>query len=239
MVSRPFARALPEVQREGIQVSAQREAMQLAIQRAGPKGIARDAMADLLKTSPRNIVMQTMRLRQQGATVLTAWRPDGGVYFAQQEWLDAAELEWRKHVSLNLKRHEAKRAALDKTRRAAARAVRVARKPAEPEPKPPKPEPKPPKARKARKALKAPDLLNPEAKTMIRRASVKNFGFGEKQPVPLMPAKTQYMAVITGSTKVTRAAPFVDQRWAPDLVRRVVDPEQCSAWARAATERRA
>lgn len=220
---------MPDVQREGHQVSPQGLALQQAIRHAGPNGITRNALVAVLKTTPKTVVMQAFKLRSKGVQILSAWRPTGGVYFAQQEWLDAAELKWREQVSSNLRQHELRRDAVRKADRAERRVVRAASKP-------PKPEPKPPKARKALKAL---DLLNPEAKTMIRRASVKNFGFGEKQPVPLMPAKTQYMAVITGGTKVTRAAPFVDQRWASDLVRRVVDPEQCSAWARAATERRA
>jgi hypothetical protein len=41
--------------------------------------------------------------------------------------------------------------------------------------------------------------------------------------------------IITAQTKITIAPPFVDKRWLPDEVTRVVDPAQCRAWALAAT----
>jgi hypothetical protein len=38
-------------------------------------------------------------------------------------------------------------------------------------------------------------------------------------------------AVITKDTKITIAAPFVDKRWLPDVVKRVVNANECRAWA--------
>lgn len=42
-------------------------------------------------------------------------------------------------------------------------------------------------------------------------------------------------AIITSETKVTIAPPFVDRRWLPDVVVRVVDSSECREWAREAT----
>jgi hypothetical protein len=42
--------------------------------------------------------------------------------------------------------------------------------------------------------------------------------------------------IVTADTKVTIAPPFVDRRWLPDSVVRVVDPDNCREWARAASQ---
>lgn len=40
--------------------------------------------------------------------------------------------------------------------------------------------------------------------------------------------------IITAETKVTIATPFVDRRWVPERIERVVDPGQCREWAKVA-----
>jgi hypothetical protein len=50
---------------------------------------------------------------------------------------------------------------------------------------------------------------------------------GAQKPVP----ELQGEAIITPKTIITIAPPFVDTRWIPEKVTRVVDSSQCRAWA--------
>lgn len=83
----------------------------------------------------------------------------------------------------------------------------------------------------------APKVKRPDvAKRMTERhASVR----AARQPLPVLPPKVSTEAQITGATKITIAPVFVDRRFVPDFVPRVVNANECSAWARAATERAA
>ena len=49
--------------------------------------------------------------------------------------------------------------------------------------------------------------------------------------VRIEPSKLRGEPIITASTKVTIAPPFVDKRWIADSVQRVVDSSQCREWA--------
>jgi len=79
---------------------------------------------------------------------------------------------------------------------------------------------------------KRPDVAVRNAQRAVVRTAAR-------QPLPAMPIKAQTEVRITSLTKITIAPAFIDRRWAPDVVCRVVDPNECRPWARAATERRA
>ena len=80
---------------------------------------------------------------------------------------------------------------------------------------------------KANRRRARPDLRKPKVYALPTKPDYNTIGTRIRE------SKLRGEPIITASTKVTIAPPFVDKRWVAESVQRVVDSAQCREWARA------
>jgi hypothetical protein len=199
-------------------MSPQQQAIVQAIEAAGEHGISRAALVVTASTTVAGFRQQLLRIREAGVSLYASTRLDGGLYFSQREWKEAADAVYHAEVKARKKAQQQKwtqiRMQRDKEATAAKRAARLAAKLVTAE------KPRTVKPKKGPKPAQA---------IVVRQA---------RQPLNHAPVVV-HQPRVTGETKITIAPAFVDRRWLPDVVRPVVNPAECRPWAVAAVESRA
>ena len=199
-------------------MSPQCEAIAHAVMAAGSSGIALPVLRELCGTSSKTMRQQMGRIRAAGILIYASWRPDGGIYFAEQDWKLAADAAWREEVK------QAKRAkAIRDTK---LRCIKRSEQRAAMRAKMAKPAP-PPEKRKAGPKL-----------TEIQQ-HIKGTPKRGQQPLELVGSadRGKHEPKITAKTKVTIAATCLDQRYTvhelPAGYVSALDPREARPWTHA------
>ena len=111
-------------------MTPQQQSILALIEAAGAAGVSRDHLATAMQTTPNSLKGQICRMREAGIGVYASWRQDGGLYFAQKDWKEAADVARSVQVKANRKarmaRRDQKRVETQRLKRQAERAARAA-----------------------------------------------------------------------------------------------------------------
>jgi hypothetical protein len=219
------------------------------IQEAGRDGISAEVLMQQFRCSNKNLSVIRAKAREAGAVFFTVLRniPEGGLYFAREEWRDAAQAAW--DVQCQQRRLERKKAPRiltpeQRERKAAAqRALRERQNRGEPK----NPRGRPPKRtleeqrevweknkREQRAQLHAIGAHMPALARDGRMVSVHQATCDRQRAATVKVQPARPVDYSRAKVTVCPSAPL--NRWEPvGPVHSVVDPSECRSWAKAAT----